>query len=372
MNIKGGTNGFLAYTKINPFAAAAQGPGFSSQMSPKSPKNPFSTVSPKHNPFMSFVDKKEEYWDIMSTNPSLAKTSSIFGFNSDVVQNTMINSVSTKQEKDQEDNKNTDAEKSVFGSRKPSDIESTVEKEKDNMKVSASSSPSSDAASGAGSPLKPGNSDFFPNQSNDSYVVMNGEEGEECVFQIRAKLFRLVSKCAGASAPEGTTTTDKNDKGKDNEKKCDSNSQQKEAPTDVDSSNSEDKAESKQEKEEVSEGSAGETKVKAPTTEWVEVGTGPIRVLRPSKEKNPSDPDSASTTSTKSLCPRVVMRRECQPGGQGTKLILNELLREHTAVSKVGDKAVRLTVVSMHDEKAVPVSYLLKTKYATVCSVASV
>ena len=82
--------GFLAYTKINPFAAA-QGTAFS--QSPRSPNaNPFSTTSPKSNPFMSFVEKKDEYWNMMSTNPSLAKTSSIFGFNSDTVQNTIINS----------------------------------------------------------------------------------------------------------------------------------------------------------------------------------------------------------------------------------------------------------------------------------------
>ena len=84
-------------------------------------------------------------------------------------------------------------------------------------------------------------------------------------------------------------------------------------------------------------------------TEWVEVGTGPLKVLR-------SDSDSSS---------RIVMRRENTPGGIGTKLLLNVLLKGgHVKAIKQADRAVLFTCF----ENSAPASYLFKTKLVQVGS----
>lgn len=348
--------GFLAYAKINPFAAAA-GNAFA-QLSPRSPKNPFQTTSPAHNPFMSFVDKKEEYWKMMSTNPSLANTSSMFGFTSDTVANTLINSRSIIESVE------ADGKQSKFGNQKlsgtPGETRDSIAKEKLN---SEGNSPISEEGSESCSPGKPPAIEPEPSAN-----VANGEEGEECVFQVRAKLFRLGTKetqalqkpalSASQQSDLEITADDKIAATENDDIKIGKSSEEREKETKTGNCVSEPKTTIKDD----SQNSNSDVKIAAPISEWVEVGTGPLRVLRPS-----SSTDNAASVLKVSY-PRVVMRRECQPGGNGTKLILNELLHGHTAVSKMGDKAVRLTVISMFEEKAQPVTYLLKTKLTTVRS----
>jgi hypothetical protein len=333
--------GFLAYAKINPFAAAAASGGsngFALQQSPKSPKqNPFSTTSPVHNPFMSFVDQKEEYWRIMSTKPSLASTSAIFGFNSETVKNTILNAKSNSEV----DN----APENTDGILKPSSTALPTGEDENSDSNHSSNEDDGDEHQA----LDKGSSDFVF-QGN----VVNGEEGEQCVLQLRAKLFRLGTKDEISSkehnlAPVSTAETRNEDTNKERaqiEKSNDitlSESKATELCTDSKKVNDLDQKANHVES--------------TPKTEWIEVGTGPLRVLKPSQ----------SASQDVKLVPRIVMRRESQPGGQGTKLILNESLHGHVTISRLGDKALRLSVISIDkDKKPHPISFLLKAKQSQV------
>lgn len=98
---------------------------------------------------------------------------------------------------------------------------------------------------------------------------------------------------------------------------------------------------------------------------WVDIGTGPIRVLKPRGEGGAADKG------------RVVMRRESQPGGAGTKLLVNVLLnKSHVWAALHGDRAMRLTTVCgnspvAESEGGPPLArahtYLIKTKHVQVC-----
>lgn len=305
--------GFSAYANSNPFAAAAAtvasngtvgiGGGFSQ----KSPKNPFSSVTPPPNPFMSFVDKQEEHWNLMAAkqSPSLtiaSGSSSVFGFG---------------------------ATKSVFGSTASTTMAATTESadgtsEKptaDGGCDSKQATPvnSEDEGEDAGSD---GQEDEDEAAFSGPVNTANGEESETCALQIRAKLYVLASKEIERMKPIV-----------------------KETPKVGDGSPDASGAKS------VATGATMEKR-----TEWVEIGTGPVRVLQPTAT------DSADGEAAASLA-RIVMRRESQPGGHGTKLILNEALREHTDVAKISEKALRLTVIAVGAEgKPHPVSYLFKTK----------
>lgn len=350
--------GFLAYAKINPFAAA-QGNAFA-QPSPRSPKNPFQTTSPVHNPFMSFVDKKEEYWKMMSTNPTLANTSSIFGFNSDTVQNTMFNSrgdagASTAAE----------AKSSKSADATTESVAAPADKQD-----SGKNSPASGNESDSGSPTKSVHSDTGSPAADA--VIVNGEEGEECVFQVRAKMFRLSTRESVApvkpalSARNGAATAASTE---DDSKKSDDaqGASTVEAKDEGESKGIDEKEENEvktpEEKPATSADKETTDETKPATTastvnEWVEVGTGPLRVLKPSTPADGTEPTVKF--------PRVVMRREYQPGGHGTKLILNEVLHKHATVAKIGEKALRLSVITTVDNKAQPVSFLLRTKLTSV------
>ena len=145
-------------------------------------------------------------------------------------------------------------------------------------------------------------------------MVVNGEEGEECVYQIRAKLYRL-------DHPDSV------DKAKPSESAPGFSSHTFAWST----SSNPDAAED------------ARPAVTARVPEWVEVGTGPVRVLRPcSRASAPASVTEEQTMASNSelegsldrdeqllqtetglsnIVPvsgaRVVMRRENQPGGQG-------------------------------------------------------
>lgn len=228
----GDCQGFLAYANVNPFKAALASP-LNNPISSKSPRmNPFSSTSPVVNPFMSFVEKKEDLWMSMSketTKPETNKESS----------------AKADEEDDEVDEEGDDNATDVVLKPHPTYSIATTE------------------------------------------PIVTGEEGEECVTEMRVKLFRL---------------EDKERKG------------------------------------------------------WVDIGTGPVRVLRPKEVV-----EGAS-------CGRVVMRRESQPGGHGTKLLVNVALKKHVDVEKHGDRAVRLTYISTSVEEeggpkgVVVLTYLFKTK----------
>ena len=140
--------------------------------SPKSPKpNPFSSPAPAHNPFISFTDEKSSIWGSLSS------------------ANASTSEPTTTAPTDEKTNgENGESDKNETGHET--------------------------------SPTKP----------EVSVDVDNGEKGEECIFQLRAKLFRL-------STPEKGPEDDK-DTNKDADAKA----------------------------------------------EWVEVGIGPLRVLESTEE----------------------------------------------------------------------------------------
>ena len=361
-----GFGGFSAYAKIDPFAAAkssgnpfanlgSDSGGVLAERSPRSPKtNPFSTTNPAHNPFMSFVEQKEDYWKMMSTKPSLAATSAIFGFGSETVKNTALNALTSS-------NLGVPVK---FGEKPPVAIASDVSVSHQSDSKPAPSSPCSSDGEDGGGAESPKSDIGDTKGANPS--VNNGEEGEECVLQMRAKLFRLVSVDANdakANAGAGAITGDRSD--------GDLNNGINRSPSvvavgDVSSEADRNSEEKKSEIKSVVKGrdSGGDGKSAASSVkraEWIEVGTGPLRVLKPAVAG--SDTASASPLAY----PRIVMRRESQPGGHGTKLILNELLQGRVDVSKNGEKALQLTVISVgSDSKIFPKSYLLKLKHPQV------
>jgi len=78
-----------------------------------------------------------------------------------------------------------------------------------------------------------------------------------------------------------------------------------------------------------------ETKISMQSNkQWTEIGIGPIRILEMKTQNNEN--------STFSLSVRIVQRRECTPGGQGTRVILNLLLRKKSLVFRQSDRYVRL------------------------------
>jgi len=71
------------------------------------------------------------------------------------------------------------------------------------------------------------------------------------------------------------------------------------------------------------------------SVDWVEVGVGPIKILQTLED------DESQRTS------RIVMRREGEKkSGQGTKLLLNALLKSYTSITKAGEKMFRLTCIN--------------------------
>ena len=112
--------------------------------------------------------------------------------------------------------------------------------------------------------------------------VCNGEQLEECVLQLRAKLFRLCKRPVPPPDSDRSfpSLTGNGDRTKGGEKEGEDNSKDKVC------------------------------------VEWVEMGTGPVRVLRPSEGVE-------GEGEVKPLA-RLVMRRESQAGGVG-KLIRTSL-----------------------------------------------
>jgi E3 SUMO-protein ligase RanBP2 len=91
--------------------------------------------------------------------------------------------------------------------------------------------------------------------------------------------------------------------------------------------------------------------------EWIEVGVGPIKILETLED------DESQRTS------RIVMRREGEKkGGQGTKLLLNTLIKSYSSVTKAGDKMFRLACINAaldqtNTNTTTLSTYLIKTKF---------
>jgi len=82
------------------------------------------------------------------------------------------------------------------------------------------------------------------------------------------------------------------------------------------------------------------------SSEWKEVGIGPLRLLKTTTNAtNNSSPKKEDNSVTSSY--RLVQRRECTPGGLGTKLILNIIIAKDVpcTISRQAEKYLRLATV---------------------------
>jgi hypothetical protein len=129
----------------------------------------------------------------------------------------------------------------------------------------------------------------------------NGEENEDCILQLRAKLYRLSCCNTGQNQEEELK---------------------------------------RENSEEVTGGTLSDTKESA-VFSWKEVGTGPLRILQLRQEHKGQGEFNIKNTST-----RVVQRRESTPGGSGTKVILNIPIRREAVVHRQGDKHVMVSTIS--------------------------
>lgn len=300
----GGGGGFAAYAKINPFASMGPPMGFGTSskttatsntaisnittkivpnvvpVASTSPKpNPFGASNPAHNPFMNFVAESKPNVDYWQKFKEPVKVPASDAVSSSDVKVTFVNP--SKQQNEG----STSAFTGITSASKSSSDNSTT--------TSSSSTGSSTGSSSSGSvssnsisqqasvvPAAPTQSSEDNDEDDEeeseetdetssSSVISekkpaidtaamfhkpieldNGEAGEECVLKLRAKLYRL---------------------------------------------------------SEVKKESASVVK------EWMEVGTGPVRLLTPSASAS-----SASTPAAPLVFPRIVMRREHQAGGPGT------------------------------------------------------
>lgn len=143
-----------------------------------------------------------------------------------------------------------------------------------------------------------GNSSSTAAFPKSTQKVSNGEEGEQCIFEIRAKLYKLVSKkSAKANSVKST------------EKTGIPHSSELKASVDDDKN-----------------GNGNITSSNKNDEDWQEVGIGPLRILQKSEK------DNATRL-------RLVQRRE-----SSQVLILNARLRPELQVLRKGEKYVALNV----------------------------
>ena len=259
-NLLGGF-GFQAYSNINPFdIVKSVQPIITETNTPRS-LNPFSTPSPVQNPFMSFIDgsKATNPWAVVS-----GTTSSSFGSFSPRNDTTKTESFAT-----------------TTTTTTTTEIPKTF--------------PTTSSSSNTSGPIKDiDNNDNNDNDEDDdgdidddeintgvygkiyqlpeNVPVITGEENEECLLLVRAKLYKLQTRLE----KESTTSTDE-----------------------------------------------------VNSADWVEVGVGPVKILRNRPyDDNSNSNGNASTSSQESVSDerktgktgrshRLVMRRESSRGGSG-------------------------------------------------------
>uniref|UniRef100_A0A6S8DXQ1 RanBD1 domain-containing protein n=1 Tax=Aplanochytrium stocchinoi TaxID=215587 RepID=A0A6S8DXQ1_9STRA len=199
--------------------------------------------------------------------------------------------------------------------------------------------------------------------SSNAVDIFTGEENEECVHQVRARIFHLCRVPVPAET-EKVDSDQLNLQSQIANKEYASFSSEKEKESD--------KKEKEKEKEKVttSAGADANKKVdeKAPGTpktkmEWKEMGAGIIHINKPKKSEKGENGDSKETQR-----PRMVMRRE------GVfKLLLNASIWPNLPVERASDKVIRFTCTSLisdtdaEKDKMKPESYLLRLPRKDQC-----
>jgi hypothetical protein len=198
-------------------------------------------------------------------------------------------------------------------------------------------------------------------------AVVNGEEEDECVFQVRSKSFLLVDeddKIEKEGAADGPIMSSVPPSSSNAPKKAEGSKEAGDAAaatgddtTKAEGADEENpkEEEAKQETTAAAPAEAGETPAakdeeapkedestsKEETTKkqqrWREMGTGPIRVLKNSGNA------------------RIVQRREASAGGMGYQLLVNAILTKESKLTRPSEKHVQLGTFADP-----PMSYLFK------------
>mmetsp|Transcript_2098 Transcript_2098/g.3011 ORF Transcript_2098/g.3011 Transcript_2098/m.3011 type:complete len:512 (+) Transcript_2098:341-1876(+) len=186
---------------------------------------------------------------------------------------------------------------------------------------------STTSGTGTGTGTQPKNALALPPEPTKP--ISNGEENEETSFTMRAKLYKLQKINDTPSPPPISiaATEGKKETGIKYATKVGND-----AATTATSTSTTTTTTNGSEND---QNSATSTTATALKMEWKEVGIGPLKILVSNSNKNTA---------------RIVQRRESTPGGPGTKLILNVMLREECIVEKRGDKFVKLAAFEVIED----------------------
>ena len=184
----------------------------------------------------------------------------------------------------------------------------------------------------------------------DEEPIKNGEENEETIITVRAKLFKLTKvKKVTVDAPSRLPRVEKTvgiqmatKVGQYQQSQSPSRTEIEEndrhQPTDSSNGNATNANANADENGASASASAsasgkkGSAIAAAMQMDWKEIGIGPLRVLTDDKHA------------------RIVQRRENTPGGQGTKLILNLALRDECRWERKGEKFVKLAAFEVVED----------------------
>jgi hypothetical protein len=320
--------GFAAYANTNPFLTAAStnskmggfGFGFGSPpamltvsvsatksislpelnvSSPKSPKpNPFSSPSPAHNPFMTIVESKDELWQTMAQDKlthaeaeKMAKKPKLSHSNAPGIHYSSSYFGEAFVEREQEIEQETEENKKnlvVEGVSTGAADDSLTTPAKDSISIAVGDDNGATADNGdeegedAQDEEQKLEGEVSPGRLYATYslpenvVVVTGEEDDECTYHTRAKLYRL-----GIKSSTGVSESDHS------------------------------LADDKQQSSETTADGKVVTKSDAAVSEWIEVGVGPVKVLR---QNNIDEVTGRRST-------RLVIRREDKKGGIGELVV---------------------------------------------------
>ena len=390
----------------------------SEEKSEETAANPFSAVSfssaAKTNPFAAAFAPQTDKTDTKSTDSKKEKSSSSgfgsfaggfgssfgssgFGssakplFGSSTTTGTLFGKISTK------------SSSSVFGSttgfmstsqNSTTNTTSSFFSNKSNTYVTpfgTSKDGNNNNNNNGGNHSNNGDDENTEKQSNaaedSSLVLTNGEEGFECIFQTRAKLFKRLPVEEKETIETGNTAGTTQSVPPSTSTSIGSQS----VPASSETKSTEEKLSDKSKSDKNRETTEKEEKTST-KMDWKEIGIGPLRILKlinsdnvDNKTQNTGD-DKTENKEKSTTTPkvgmnrlRVVQRRESTPGGTGTKLILNLNLHPACVVDRQADKFVRMSAFEISDnetspdakdddtkeQQIVPVNYLFRVKTVT-------
>lgn len=294
---------FSSYTTKAPFAVVIPSPH---TLSPKG-QNPFSNPSPKHNPFVTIVESKDNLWSAASrsssgTRPGTNESGGLPGSSSFPFPSSAGVAASSTSTSDISSTSGTTLDaaesKGVFGNHNK-DRRDSKEADEDDSAPVGDDEYSEEQVYGKVYPMP------------DNVTVVTGEENEECVIQVRAKLFRLSVpndsiNLASAQDLQVVSSSSISDPLSGTEG----------SRTEVSIAAENSISLTKDLSEEIDGKKVNNAQIEKITKsigEWIEVGIGPVRILKQRESANVSCDENGLLISKK----RMVMRREDKKGGKG-------------------------------------------------------